>query len=284
MMKEKILLGRLLAEKIKNFSPFVSLSEVEFSVFSQFGEDGIIQFIIQHLKSNIKNNIFVEIGVQNYIEANTRFLLENNDWQGVIVDGNDADIQNIKQSDWYWRHHLLAKQAFITRENINSFMMQFDLPREIGLLSLDIDGNDYWVLEQLNVLDPAIIVLEYNAFFGKHLPISIPYQPNFIWKKYHPAVYFGASLPAFDYLLKKRDYTFLGCTRAGNNAFFVKESVNQGILPAVSVEKGYRVASFNHYSCETLNKQVEQLKYLENQEVMDVTSHILLKWSMEETF
>lgn len=270
MTDSKFLFGKILAEQVKQRPTKTALNDVEFSVYSQFGEDGIIQFITHHLRHEIQNKIFVEIGVQNYSEANTRFLLENDAWQGVLIDACVNDIKQIQESPFYWRNNLHAKNAFITQDNINSILAEFSLPQEIGLLSLDIDGNDYWVLKNLNVLNPCIIIVEYNSFFGPELPISVPYRENFIWRQFHPAPYFSASLAAFCHLLENRGYELLGSCTAGNNAFFVRKDINKGKLTAVTCNQGYRQAIFNLTPCKSLNKFDEQLIDLRYHQLINV--------------
>ncbi|MDR3476682.1 MAG: hypothetical protein P4M14_01460 [Gammaproteobacteria bacterium] len=271
MAESKQLLGKLLAQQVKQMPANTPLHEVEFSVYSQFGEDGIIQFITHHLQDKIKNKIFVEIGVQNYSEANTRFLLENDAWQGVILDACLPDVKQIHASDFYWRNNLFAKHAFVTRDNVNSLLTDLQLPSEIGLLSVDIDGNDYWVLEKIEAVKPAIIIVEYNSFFGAEAAISLPYRENFVWQQHHPATYFGASLAAFCFHLEQRGYELLGSTLAGNNAFFVNKAINQGKLRAVTCADGYRKALFNSIPSPDVDKFSHQLKCLQYQQVVDVT-------------
>jgi hypothetical protein len=271
MAESKQLLGKLLAQQVKQMPANTPLQDVEFSVYSQFGEDGIIQFITHHLQDKIKNKIFVEIGVQNYTEANTRFLLENDAWQGVIFDACLPDIKQIHASDFYWRNNLFAKHAFVTRDNVNSLLTDLQLPSDIGLLSVDIDGNDYWVLQKIEAVKPAIVIVEYNSFFGAQAAISLPYRENFVWQQHHPATYFGASLAAFCFHLENHGYELLGSTIAGNNAFFVNKAVNQGKLRAVSCADGYRKALFNSIPSAGIDKFSHQLSCLQYQQVVDVT-------------
>jgi len=270
MADSKLLLGKLLSEKVKQLPITSSINEAEFSVYSQFGEDGILQFIIHHLKDAIKNKIFIEIGVQDYNEANTRFLLENNDWQGVIIDSNENDINKIQKSEFYWRNNLLAKKAFVTKDNINDLLVDLKLPEEIGILSIDIDGNDFWILKNINALKPAIIIVEYNSFFGSEYPISISYEENFCWRQSHPPSYFGASLPAFCHLLANKEYDLVGSNNAGNNAFFVRKEINIGKLSTLSCEKAYKKALFSQVDCISTNKFDEQMKTLNLQKVVNV--------------
>lgn len=120
----------------------MKLEDAEFKVFSQSGEDGIIDFLLS--KINVENKYFVEFGVENYYESNTRFLMMNRNWRGLVIDGSKRNIESIRRSYYYWKHDLNAVSAFITCDNINSLLRE-NTPEDIehvGLLSIDIDGND----------------------------------------------------------------------------------------------------------------------------------------------
>lgn len=223
--KVLINLGRIQAEKNKTRKYVDSLEEVEFQVFSQRGEDGIIQYIISQIE--IPNKIFVEFGVEDYTESNTRFLLIHNNWSGLVIDGSKYNIKAIKNDFIYWKYDLTACQSFITKENINELIGKYIHISDIGLLSIDIDGNDYWVWEAITVIKPRVIVCEYNSAFGEHEKISVPYKADFNRSKAHYSdLYFGASLAAFCHLAEKKGYDFIGTATAGVNAFFVRKDLS----------------------------------------------------------
>jgi hypothetical protein len=237
-----ILLAQIQISRIKELKQVSSLKEVEFKVFSEWGEDGIIQYIINNIE--IKNKIFVEFGVQDYKESNTRFLLINDLWKGLVIDSDEEYISEIKKDDIYFKYDLTAKRAFITRENINNLISTSDISGEIGLLSIDIDGNDYWVWEAINIVDPAIVICEYNALFGPTYQVTIPYDPNFHRTKAHFSnLYFGASLPALVILGGKKGYDFVGSNSSGSNAFFVKRELSAK-LKKYSAKEGFREPGF----------------------------------------
>jgi hypothetical protein len=214
-----------------------NLQEAEFKVFSQHGDDGIIQFLVDYLE--IKNKTFVEFGVENYLEANTRYLLIENNWVGLIMDGGKKNIDFVKWDNIYWKHNLTAVNAFITKDNINDLLKDNGFEGEIGLLHIDIDGNDYWIWETINVVSPIILILEYNSLFGAINTWTIPYSADFFRTKTHYSnLYYGASLAALVNLSEKRGYIFIGCNSAGNNAFFVKKEYSKK-LKAKSCEEGY---------------------------------------------
>tara|TARA_B100001248_G_scaffold262589_1_gene259758 strand:- start:59817 stop:60731 length:915 start_codon:yes stop_codon:yes gene_type:complete len=233
-----------------------SLREVEFKVFSQFGDDGIIQWLVNNL--DIKNNVFIEFGVEDYEESNTRFLMINDNWSGLVMDASDKNVARIKNSDYHWRHDLQAKSTFVTKENINQLITEANLPSEIGLLHVDLDGNDYWVWDAIDSVDPTIFIGEYNSVFGETRPITIPYNPSFIRTEAHYSnLYFGASIKALHHLAAKKGYAFVGCNSAGNNAYFVKEEKLNDVVKEVSLESGFVCSKFR----ESRNQQGE-LTYL----------------------
>lgn len=216
-----ILSARILVSGYKGRN-IEQLSDVEFRVFSQNGEDGIIQWIVQNAK--IENKIFVEFGVENYEESNTRFLLMNDNWSGLVMDGSQQNVDAIVNWSEYWRYNLTAKSCFITRENINEMISEAGIKGKIGLLSVDIDGNDYWVLDAITCIDPVILICEYNSIWGGEKKVTTPYETNFQrTNKHYSNLYYGASLMSFVYWSEIRGYFFLGCNTAGNNAFFVKK-------------------------------------------------------------
>ena len=214
-----------------------SLSEVEFKVFSQWGEDGIIQYLINQIP--IENRTFIEFGVEDYREANTRFLLMNNNWKGLIFDGSKKNIERIKMDNIYWKYELTAASHFITRENINDIIEMSGFKGDIGLLSIDIDGNDYWVWEAIDVVQPIIVICEYNNVFGNTKAVTVPYDPNFVRTKAHYSnLYYGASLPALCYLAEKKGYDFVGSNSAGSNAFFVRKDLSNK-FKKLTAKEGY---------------------------------------------
>ena len=218
----KMTVGQIRAAQIKDAGQVNSLRDVEFKVYSQWGDDGIIEYLITQI-GNVRPT-FVEFGVENYTESNTRFLLKNRNWRGLVIDGSPTHIGYILDDSIYWQQDLKAVSAFITAENINDLLSANGMTGEIGLLSIDIDGNDYWVWQAIQVVNPQIVVCEFNSVFGAVHDISIPYDPKFKRTQGHFSnLYFGASLTALKRLAKEKGYTFVGCNSAGVNAFFVRE-------------------------------------------------------------
>jgi hypothetical protein len=216
------------------------MRDAEFRAFSQFGEDGIIQWLIARVP--ITNDVFVELGTGDYRESNTRFLLEHDNWRGLIVDSGHKHVNYLADSGLRWRYSIDARTAFIAPGNVNELLNE--LAGDIGLLSLDIDGIDYWVLKELTVVSPRILIVEYNSLWGANRAVSVPLDPSFDRKAAHwSGLYWGASLAAFWHLLTSRRYRFVGSNSAGNNAFFVRDDV-AGDLSTISAQEGWIAARF----------------------------------------
>lgn len=233
----RLMHGQALTRQLRRCPPDTPLGDVEFGAFSQWGEDGIIQHLLNHVA--IDRRTFVEFGVEDYRESNTRFLLRNDNWEGLILDSDEAHISRIRRDPIYWRHSLTAVKAFVTRESIDQLISSMELSGDIGLLSIDIDGNDYWVWEAIQCIQPRIVICEFNSLLGRSRPVSVPYSEEFRRHEAHfSGLYFGASLAAFCHLAGRKGYKFIGCTSSGNDAFFVRDDLECAIPPRTA-EQGY---------------------------------------------
>lgn len=204
----------------------ISLEQVEFQVYSQFGEDGIIQWLIHNV--DIDKKIFVEFGVEDYSEANTRFLLMNNNWSGLVIDSNAANMERLRNWECMWKYDLSVVTDFITKDNINSIITNAGFVGDIGILSIDLDGNDYWILEAINCVSPRILICEYNNIYGSEKKVTVPYDPIFIrTEKHYSNLYWGASISAYQGWAIRNGYYYMGSNLAGNNAFFVRQDCIQ---------------------------------------------------------
>jgi hypothetical protein len=226
MEAQAVLLGQIRAEQIIAKPVIASLADAEFRVFSQWGEDGILSWLVDVIGP--ATNSFVEFGVEDYHESNTRYILHARGWRGLVIDGSAANIAAIQADQIAYKHDLIALASFITRENIAGLLHANGFGERIGILSVDIDGVDYWVLEAIDARCD-IIVVEYNDLFGG-AQVSVPYDASFVRLEQHwSGMYWGASLAAFRHLLEGRGYVFAGTNRAGTNAFFV-DSAHTGKL------------------------------------------------------
>lgn len=249
-----------------------SLEEAEFQVYSQFGEDGIIQWLIHNVA--IDNKTFIEFGVEDYTEANTRFLLMNNNWSGLVMDGSEANMKRLNSWDYLWKYDLTAVAAFITKDNINQIILDAGFQGDIGILSIDLDGNDWWILNAIECVSPRILICEYNNIFGDEKKVTVPYDAEFVrTKKHYSNLYWGCSIAAFRGWAKENGYYYMGSNSAGNNAFFVrKDCIEPEKVPAdadVFVESRYR-ESRDEKGNLTYLKGIERLKYIRPMEVFEI--------------
>lgn len=234
--------GRIEARQVAS-DPSDDLNAHEFRVFSQNGEDGVIQFLLSRV--NIAHKRFVEFGVGDYSEANTRFLALHDRWSGLVIEGNSRDVTRIKRDPTFWRYDITVVSAFVTKENIDHLLADNGMTGEIGLLSIDIDGNDYWVFDAISVVRPAIVIIEYNHRFGPDRAVTVPYDPGFSRDRAHYShIYYGASLRALCLLADRKGYAFVGCESFGVNAFFVRRDLMTGRIREVPIEEGYRGGRF----------------------------------------
>lgn len=273
--KSLLINGKILATLNNQKQDIASLDEVEFQVFSQRGEDGIIQYIIN--KIEIPNPIFIEFGVETYVESNTRFLLMNNNWSGLVIDGSKKNINFIKNDFIYWKYNVTAVESFITKDNINSLISNYTKIEDIGLLSVDIDGNDYWVWQAIDTIKPRIVICEYNSAFGANKKVTVPYKENFVRNKEHfSELYFGASLAAFCDLADQKGYDFIGTSSAGVNAYFVRKELSS---PFVKLKES---AGFNESDNRdskdikgnlTFLRHHERLEIIKNKFVFDLEAN-----------
>ena len=236
--KQKLLLGKILTNQIVEKKEIKSLEEVEFSIFSKFGDDGIIQWLVHHL--NIEHKTFIEFGVEDYSESNTRFLMMNNNWSGFVMDGDPENIKRLEAQYYYWKYDLTSKAIFINKHNINTLIAEQNFTQDVGLLHIDLDGNDYYIWEAIEVVTPAIVIVEYNSLFGSERPISIKYDDAFIRTNAHYSnLFWGSSIKSLYNLAIKKGYSFIGCNSGGNNAYFIRnDKLNDTVRP-VTLKDGY---------------------------------------------
>jgi hypothetical protein len=268
-----LLLGKQMAWQVASLPPNADFRKVGFRVFSQWDEDGIIQYLIS--KIPIENKTFIEFGVENYEESNTRFLLVNDHWQGMVMDACEADIRYIQTDKIHWQFDLQAKYAWITRENIDSLLLDSGFPEDVGLLSMDINGNEYWIWEAVQSVKPRIVIAEYNSVFGSQ-PISVPYKQDFDrTAAHHSNLYYGCSLAALSHLAKRKGYLLLGSNIWGHNAFFIRSDV-AGEFKGLEPQEAYVLGKFRESRDSqgnlTYTRGKNRMKLIEHLPVVNVTT------------
>jgi hypothetical protein len=201
-----------------------SLYDADYKVFSQYGEDGIIDYLMVSL--SIDKPKFIEIGTQDYSESNTRFLYQDRTSFGVIVDSDTKIIEKSKRTlgAYYYKGEIQPVSLFIDRDNILDVYEKALFYGALDLFSLDIDGIDYWVISVLPKNFAKVAVVEFNPYFGDKLNITVPYRKNFDRTKFHHSgLAFGASLRAMINLMSQKGMIFVGTNLNNHNAFFLGE-------------------------------------------------------------
>ena len=213
-----------------------SFNDTGFRVFSQFEEDGKLLFIFSVL--GMKNKTFVEIGSDDGINSNSANLYFNFGWHGLFIDGNKKSIKRGKKffrkypHSWFYQPKFVCEK--VTRENINDLIESAGYTGAVGLLSIDIDGNDYWIWDAITVVQPDVVIIETHNEFGMN-NIVVPYDPDYTYPGKHP-IYHGASPVVMTKLARKKGYRLVGANDLGFNFIFVKNGLAEKQLKEVSVE------------------------------------------------
>lgn len=219
----KLLIGSMAVNQNRIESKhFTDLWDVEVKVFSQWGEDGILDYLC--FKLNLIKPKILELGAGNFLECNSRFLAENLNASVVAVDSRNDLISTLESLPIYWKTSILPINTWITPETISEIQIKAeDFLGELDIISLDIDGNDYWVATNLNLQRIKVIIVEYNPLFGSKEAVTIPRKDDFDRTEAHYSnLYYGVSLRAWINYFRKHKFEFVGTNRVGNNAFFVK--------------------------------------------------------------
>ena len=238
----------------KKYNQISNIREAELKIFSQFGEDGIIDYLLYKLKLNSKIK-FIEIGTGDYEEANTRFLCEIRICSGLLID-KIKDLKYVKKRDFFWKNDLYFCQKTITPSNISSVINSYGFKNDCNLLSIDIDGNDYWVLKNIELSHVDIVVAEYNPLFGSNLSLTVPQDDNFDRNRFKK-IFYGASLTAIIELMESKGFMFVGANSACNNAFFINKNKKEFFL-------NLKVEELKEYTKFTF-REIKENSYKENQ-------------------
>ncbi len=230
---------RLLALKYKEMLhhrlPLPSLDDVELRCFSQNGEDGILLYLFSLLGT--VNKKAVEICAGHGLECTTANLIVNHGWRGLLFDGSADNVNYGKAffatcQDTRLRPPTFV-QAWITKDNVNDLIAGCGYQGDIDLLSLDLDGMDWWIWQAIECISPRLVVVEYNAVWGPESAVTVPWQAGFVLDASRLPHYCGASLAAFVKLGRSKGYRLIGQERIGFNAFFLRADVGEDLFPEI---------------------------------------------------
>jgi hypothetical protein len=258
------------------------LEQSECKIFSQNGEDGILDYIISMLK--IKRPNFIEIGVGTYVEANTRFIYDRHSPKGLIIDTEKNLANKVFSNVNSWKGDLRVVEERVSTENINNIISK-NCNFNIDIFSLDIDSIDYWIIEKLKENISKIFVAEYNSTFGSSLEVTVPNLNNFDRKEYHYShLCYGMSLKALINIMAKKNFYFIGTNSVRNNAFFISNE-----YPIDKYFKNLKMEDINYYVDSNIRESKDskgnlnylsgskKLKEIYDCEVIDLSSDLKRK-------
>jgi hypothetical protein len=268
----QILLVSRFKEIASGKTPMLSFRDVEFSAYSQNGEDGILLYIFTLIGTT--NRKVAEVCAGDGIECNAANLIINHGWTGLLVDGNSKAIE--RGARFYatrtnaWRLNRLSPtlvHAWVDRNNINELLTRNHMSGEIDLLSLDMDGIDFWIWEALECISPRVVVLEYNNRWRADDAVTVPYSDRFVGVgvSVEGQGYFGASLLAYVRLASRKGYRLIGVNSPNTNAVFMRNDVGSSVFPQVGVEECLS-SPYAIYQNRTKLSLIKELPWIEVKE------------------
>jgi hypothetical protein len=232
----QILLMLKYRELARTGAPLPSFDDVGFRSFSQFDEDGILLYIYSLIGMTTRQSVEICAGVG--WECNTANLIINHGFYGLLVDGDPKNVELARQFYGARPDTVITKpvvaHAWVEADEVNALVSGHGFTGEIDLLSIDLDGIDYWVWKSLTCVDPRVVVVEYHSSWGPDEARTVPNVKGFRYSD-EKGAFCGASLAAFNKLANERGYRLVGCNRNRLNAFFVKRGLGDDLLPEVSV-------------------------------------------------
>lgn len=232
----QILLQLKYRDLARTGGPLPSFEDVGFRCFSQFDEDGILLYLLSLTGMPTRRSVEICAGVG--YECNTANLIVNHGYYGLLLDGNATNVEKAKLFYGTRPDTLITPpvilQTWIEAETIDALLRQHGFVGEVDVLSLDLDGIDYWVWDAIQCVDPRIVVVEYHAAWGPDEAKTVPNTKGFAYSDDKPG-FCGASLAAFNSLAERKGYRLAGCNRNRLNAFFVRNGVAEDLIPRVSV-------------------------------------------------
>lgn len=245
----QILLALKYQDLFSRFEKRLNFDEIEFRAYSQNGEDGILLYIFSLIGTI--NKTAIEMCAGDGQECNSANLIINHGWNALLIDGDQTQVEQGRafyssyercRDTWIWPPKFV--HAWVTAENVNQLLQQYGFTGDIDVLSIDVDGVDYWLWQAIDCITPRVVIVEYQDMWGPEQAVTVPYDPNFraIWHEGQTEgeaipIYAGASLAAFVKLGRSKGYRLIGCQRYGFNAFFMRNGVGDDLFPEIPVER-----------------------------------------------
>lgn len=234
------------------------IADHELQVYSQHGEDGILLWLFSTIGTTDRR--FVEFGIEDGRECNTRNLAQHWGWSGLMLDGDPGGAR--AAADFYAALPVTVEHEMVSPDNIGLILDRHQLADEFDLLSIDIDSHDYWVWQAITAR-PRVVVIEYNPSLGPDRAATLPYDAGFAYDQYtHGGAYHGASITALARLGSEKGYSLIGCESGGANAFFVRDDC-LGSIPPVSPSVAWRENPNRPGTIEDQMATLERLAFVE---------------------
>ncbi len=258
------------------------IQQVECKVFSQHGEDGIINYIL--MKMGIIRPNFIEIGVGDYTEANTCFLYDRFYPKGIIIDCEKNLKNKVISNTNFWKGNLLPIEKNINTKNINEIISS-NCDFNVDLFSIDIDGIDYWIIDKLDLSNVKIFIAEYNPIYGGDMEVTVPNLENFNRKDYHYSnLCYGMSIKALNNIMVMKDFYFIGTNSTRNNAFFISKKFKKNeFFPKIIIKDFDYYTDFNYRESRDKKNKLNyisgknRLKEIDDCYVIDIDDNKKLK-------
>ncbi len=250
-------------------SPLPKLRDVGFRVYSDCDEDGILLYLFALTGSPSRR--LIDIGAATPQSAsNTANLIIHHGWTGLLID---ADLESVSAAREFYSEQPrtrayppLVVNEFLNAENINGVLRKHDMTGEVDLLSVDIDGMDYWLWKALDVITPRVVLIEFQDILGWERAVTVPYAPKFRVGDYsvnsNSNDYVGASLPAMVKLGRQKGYRLVGVNSLGFNAFFVRNDIALELLPEVQAQDCL-THPWNEYGMRVRYPRVQHMEWME---------------------
>ncbi len=239
---QRRLFGVLYSDQLPEADQRATLRRREFQALTESGEAGILLYLFSRIGTTNRRSI--EFGIGDVRKCNTTNLVLSFGWSGLLIDGSSSCVEEARAffSDPMraCSGEMKCVDAWLTPETINPVFTENGFEGEIDLLSLDIDGNDYWIWQAIDVISPRVAVVEYNSSLGPDDSLTVKYEPMFSRYTHHPlGWHHGASLTALERLGRKKGYVLIGCESMGHNAFFVRSDVAASVFDALTPKEAF---------------------------------------------
>jgi hypothetical protein len=229
------------SERTEQSPAALDLTPYELRVFSQNGEDGVLDEILRRIGP--KTRTFVEFGTEAGIEANCVYLADVAGWRGHFLEADGESYRSLA-AKYAMNSRVTTTQAFVTEANVEAIFADLAVPEDLDILSIDVDGHDYWIWKAVAECRPRVVVIEYNGALAD-VPLVVPRDSP----SWGGTDYFGASLRALRNLGGEKGYRFVYSDLSGGNAFFVRADLGGEFLPDDQVllrSTNYRLTGHRH--------------------------------------